>query len=104
MKHNEFHDSFANLLSDVCHDVEIEPHLRPLQGKTFALKSTTTDDDVRLDIKAKGLWELRFNKTYFDVKNFNPLSLKEVAKPTNTMNLKTNGIKALCAKRGGQLR
>ena len=45
-----------------------------MQGETFALKSTTTDDDARLDIKANGLWESRFNKTYFDVKIFNPLS------------------------------
>ena len=74
MRHNELRDSFANLLSDVCHDVEIEPHLQPLQGETFALKSTTTDDDARLDIKANGLWESRFNKTYFDVKIFNPLA------------------------------
>ena len=48
---------FANLLSDVCHDVEIEPRLQPLQLATFLLKSTKTDDDARLDIKANGLWE-----------------------------------------------
>ena len=73
MRYKELRDSFANLLSDVCHDVEIEPHLQPLQGETFALKPTTTDDDARLDIKANGLWESRYNKTYFDVKIFNPL-------------------------------
>ena len=38
------------------------------------LLSTTTDDDARLDIKATRLWESRFNKTYFDVKIFNPLA------------------------------
>ena len=57
MRHNELHYSFANFLSDVCHDVEIEPYLQPLQGETFALKSTTSDDDARLDIKANGIWE-----------------------------------------------
>ena len=74
MRHTEFRDSLANLFSDVCHDVEIEPHLQPLQGETFAIKSTTTDYDARLYIKANGLWESRFNKTYFDVKTFNPLA------------------------------
>ena len=74
MRHNELRDSFANLLSDVCHDVEIEPHFQPLHGETFVLKSTTTDDDERIDIKANGLWESRFNKTYFDVKIFNQLA------------------------------
>ena len=34
--------------------------------------STTTDDDARLDIKANGLWGSRFNRTFFDVKIFNP--------------------------------
>ena len=66
-------DSIANLLSEVCHDIVIEPHLQPLQGETIALKSTA-DDDARLDIKANGIWESRFNKTYFDVKIFNPLA------------------------------
>ena len=68
---SEFRDSIAYLLSDVYHDVEIEPHHQPLQGETFALKSTTNDDDdddARLDIKPIGLWESRFNKTNFDVK------------------------------------
>ena len=73
---SEFRDSIANLLGDVYHDVEIEPHHQPLQGETFALKSTTTDDDARLDIKPIGLWESRFNKTNFDVKVFNPLTKK----------------------------
>ena len=41
MRQNELRDSIAIFLSDVCHDVEIEPHLQPLQGETFALKSTT---------------------------------------------------------------
>ena len=89
MTHNELRDFFANLLSDVCHDVEIEPHLQLLQGETFALKSTTTADDARLDIKANELCEWRFNKTYFDVNIstcWQKVSLK-VAKPTGTMSL-----------------
>ena len=63
MRHNDLRDSYAILLSDVCHDVEIELHLQPLQGEPFAVKCTTTDDDARLDIKANGLWESRFNRT-----------------------------------------
>ena len=62
MRHNELRDSIAILLGDVCHDFEIEPHLQPLQEESFALKSTTTDGDARLDTKANGLWESRFNK------------------------------------------
>ena len=72
IRHNDIRDSFANLLDEVCDNVEIEPCLQPLQGETFANRSTTTDDDARLDIKANGLWESRYSKTYFDVKVFNP--------------------------------
>ena len=32
------------------------------KGETFALKVTTADDVVRLDIKSIGLWEFRFNR------------------------------------------
>ena len=34
-RHNELRDSFANLLSDVCHDVEIDSNLQHSQGKPF---------------------------------------------------------------------
>ena len=54
-RHNELRGSFANLLSDVCHDVKIKPHLQPLKVETFTLKLTTSADDARLDIKAKDL-------------------------------------------------
>ena len=72
MRHNDVRDSIANLLDEVCHDVEVEPCLQPLQGESFANKTTSTDDDARLDIKANGLWESRYHRTFFDVKIFNP--------------------------------
>ena len=68
----ELRDSFQNLLSDVCHDVEIDSLLQQLQ--TFVLKSTTSDHDARLDIKANGPRESKFNNTYFDFEIFNPLA------------------------------
>ena len=55
MMHNEIRDTFANLMSEVCFDVEIEPKLQSLQGDSFVNNSTTTDEDVRLDVKANGL-------------------------------------------------
>ena len=71
----DFRDSLKNFFSGGCQDVEIEPHLQPLQGETFALKPTTNDDDdERIDIKDNGLRESRSNKTYFDVKIVNPLA------------------------------
>ena len=72
LQHNEIGDVFAILMDDVCHDVQIEPKLQLLDGENFSINSTTTDDDARLDIKANGLWGSRFNRTFFDLKIFNP--------------------------------
>ena len=63
MRHDEIRDTFANLMSEVCYDVEIEPKLQSLQGESFVNNSTTTDEDARLDEKqtdygAQGLAEL----------------------------------------------
>ena len=52
----------------------IEPKIQPLEGESFDYKTTTTDDEAGLDIKANKLWESRFCRTFFDVKIFNPLA------------------------------
>ena len=59
-------------MDEVCYDVEIEPHLQSLQGESFDYRTTTTEDEARLDNKASGLWGSRFSRTFFDVKIFNP--------------------------------
>ena len=46
IRHNDIRDSFANLLNEVCNDVEVEPCLQSLQGETFANRTTTIDDDA----------------------------------------------------------
>ena len=94
MRHNEFRDFIANLLSDVCHDVEIKPHLQPLQGETFALKATTTDDDARYQGQRE-TFALKATTTDDDAKYQGQrtlgievqVALKAVAKPTIIMNL-----------------
>ena len=55
MRYNEIRDTFANLMSEVCFDIEIEPELQSLQGESFVNNSTTTDEDARLDVKTNGL-------------------------------------------------
>ena len=74
MRHNEIRDTFASVMKEVCYDVEIEPKHQPLEGESFVHKTTTTEDEARLDIKANGLWDSRFCRTFFDVKIFNPLA------------------------------
>ena len=72
IRHNDIRDSFANLLNEVCDCVEVEPCLQCLQGETFANRTTTFDDDARLDIKANGVFDSSFSRTFFNVKVFNP--------------------------------
>ena len=72
IRHNEIRDLFAELIRDVCPNVEIEPTLQPLNGEAFKYRSTTTDDKARLDIAANGFWGGRFERTFYDVLVFNP--------------------------------
>ena len=55
MRQNEIRDPFASVMKEVCYDVEIERKLQPLEGESVVLKTTTTEDEARLDNKANGL-------------------------------------------------
>ena len=81
MRHDEIRDTFANLMSEVCYDVEIEPKLQSLQGESFVNNSTKTDESARLDVKANGLWSSRFSRNFFDVKSLQ-LALNNFTKVT----------------------
>ena len=40
----------ANLLSNVCNDVDIEPKLLPVTGQNLSNRTTNTRTEARLDI------------------------------------------------------
>ena len=71
-RHDGVRDIVANILKDVSYDVGTEPMLQPLSGETFP-QSTNTDDEARLDIKARGFWG-REEMEFFDVRIFNPFA------------------------------
>ena len=73
MRHNELRDITAELLTEVCHSVGVEPILQPLTGERFSYRSANVEDGARLDVVAEGFWDHR-QKTFFDVKVFNPLA------------------------------
>ena len=50
--HNEIRDLTANLMTEVCHNVSIEPHLQPITGETFPAMTANTEDGARSDIAA----------------------------------------------------
>ena len=78
IRHNELRDVTANLLSQICSNVQIEPHLQPLSGETLAHRTSNVDDQARLDISAKGFWNTSHELAFFDVRVFNPLAKSHV--------------------------
>ena len=67
VRHNEIRDITANLLTEVCHDVQIEPCLQPLTGESV-----------------NGFWGGRFERTYLDVWVFNPLAVSNRSTSINS--------------------
>ena len=74
IRHNEVRDITAHLLSEVCHNVGIEPHLQPLSGEILDLRTANREDGARLDIKAQGFWGDDRECAFFDVRVFNPFA------------------------------
>ena len=61
----------ASLLTETCHNVATEPPLHPLNGETLGARSANTDDNARLDIRARGFWN-NHRDGFFDVRVFYP--------------------------------
>ena len=72
IRHNEIRDFTAHLMTEVCHNVAVEPHLQPLTGEALRGASSITQDGARLDVAADGFWGSRFERAFFDVRVFNP--------------------------------
>ena len=73
IRHNEIRDFTAEVLKEVCQDVEVEPPLTPLTGERFQHKTALTDESARPDVAARGVWT-RGSRAFFDVRVFNPLA------------------------------
>ena len=75
-------DLFATLLKDVCHDVEVEPHLETLTGEVLS-SSVNSSDEARLDFSAHGFWQ-KGQKAFFDVRLFNPFAKSHLNQKLDT--------------------
>ena len=73
MRHNVIRNTTAELLDEVCKDVQLEPKLQELTGERFNLKSTITEDEARLDVSARNFWS-QGTKAFLDIRIFNPLA------------------------------
>ena len=58
IRHNDIRDLTANLLTEVCSNVSIEPSLQPLTGEILNHRSSNiyTEEGARLDVCAQGFW------------------------------------------------
>jgi hypothetical protein len=63
MRHNNIRDFEANLLRQICNDVESEPPLQPLEGESIP---GLVGDEARPDVRARGFWRNGQN-AFFDI-------------------------------------
>ena len=53
-ENNHIRNTTANLLTEVCKDVCVEPQLQPLSSETFSDMTANTSDQARVDISGRG--------------------------------------------------
>ena len=65
IRHDEVRDVLADLLTEVCPDIAIEPFLTPIMNEVFVATPTNTNSDARADIRARGFWT-RAQNAFFE--------------------------------------
>ena len=58
----------------MCNDVQIEPELQEITTEVMSGRCANTTNGARLDIAASGLWGGRRERTFVDVRVFNPFA------------------------------
>ena len=74
LRHNEIRDLTAKLLTEVCNDVQVEPELQVITSEELSGRSANAASGARLDVAANGLWGGRRERTFADVRVFNPFA------------------------------
>ena len=69
LRHNEIRNITGQFLSEVCHDVRIEPPLTEITTEQFTEKSAVTTNEARLDVSARGFW-VPGQRVFCDVRIF----------------------------------
>ena len=73
LRYNDIRDITANLLTEICSDVSVEPPLQPLSGESLSYRTANVEAKARVDVAATDFWSFR-QKSFFDVRVFNPFS------------------------------
>ena len=72
IRHNELRDITAELMTEVCHNVGIEPTLQPITDERLVHRTANRQDGARLDVAADSFWGNDRQRAFFDVRVFNP--------------------------------
>ena len=79
LRHNEIRDLTACLLTEVCHQVQVEPELQPVSNPdTFSHATANSQEGAWLDIVMNGFWGGRSERCFVDVRVFNPYAQSNV--------------------------
>ena len=98
-RHNEIRDHEAEILQEVCTDVEMEPVLQEVTGEVLP-RGTNKAPDARLDVLARGFWA-REQSAFFDVRVCQPnADLYKNLTPEQIYKLHENDKKRLYSSRG----
>ena len=84
IRNNQIRDITAHLMSDVCHNVGIEPPLQHISSETTSLRTANVEEGAHLDIKAQGFGGNDRQCAFFDVWFFNPLTHNYHSLPLTT--------------------
>ena len=57
IRHNDLRDQTANMMSEVCQDIEIEPKLTPSLGGELQDRTSNNSIKEKIDIRTRGFWE-----------------------------------------------
>ena len=98
MRHDNIRDFTSNLLKSVGNDVETEPKLHIVENKESYSRSANTNDDARLDIRARGFWRAGQN-AFFDVRVTNTNCSSQLNMPLNSILRKHELEKKRCYNR-----
>ena len=81
IRHNEIRDLTANLLTEVCHNVGTEPSLQNMTEEQLTYRTANREDGAQLDVVAENFWGRDRQRTFFDVRVFNPFAPSHLNTP-----------------------
>ena len=79
IRHNDLRNLTANMLSEVCKDIKVEPKLTPLTGEELDSRTANMTNEATLGIRARGVWE-RGQQAFLDLRVFDPSACRYLNK------------------------